>query len=755
MPINVGDAVLTFLGDTTQLDQAVAKVNVDTQAKVIPAALAVADLDKHWYDAGESAKVAGEEAAVAGEQFLQAGIEGEEAGEKMAFSMHEAKGELALLGEETGITIPRHIRGFVAELPGVGKALEAAFSATAVLFIVQLLAEGAEKLSEWVAETFIYTEAIKEEYKAQVDLNKAIAEQVSRYEGLKEQYKTIGVEGAAKTAISIEELTEKVRGNNDAIQENKDTIFLYNNYLQGTAEEAKKAKLALALLTKEELANEQQLANLVKLHAQQVTDESIARQNAVIEAEKTTQNAVIALKQAGTRVQLIQDKAAYSQFLAAQRQFDEDTYQIELNALNAKLANEKRDPTKNVTEIIRLHAQIEALEKDHQTNQLKQYGDFLLALQAARKNLIDQVQSSPLSDELIPNDAGKKIQDVEDAFSALGITGVLPLTHMLETQQKAYETLRSSGLATGRDLLRAQIELLATTIQLHKAQGEDTSADEARLRNMIKAYQDFTDVTNKLLVKQLQLFDMWHQKIPGVKKIFQDFGQLGIKTLDDLGAAAEYAAKSAILSQESFGTAMRKETAAILAEIAARSLVLAIYYTALGFARLAEQRYDLATQAFTAAAIYGAVGGAVAAAAYALNPKDDKGSGGSTIEGQALFSNDKPTATPQPAVPQPAQFTNVQKLAGGGLLTRPTMAMLAERAGNTKGEAAIPLDDPRAVSAIVEALGGGGATHNHFYIEGLISGDNLNQVVKNIDRNIQRGKTRLTSSNSFRVTKKA
>jgi hypothetical protein len=136
--IDVGDAVFTFLADTTQLDKAYAKVNAGTEAAVKPAAAAIEQMNVVVTDTGIQVQKLGDDAAVTGKKMLEMGSEGAAAGEEMAFSMHEAKGELALVGEETGITIPRHIRGFVAELPGVGKALEAAFSATAVLFIVQL-----------------------------------------------------------------------------------------------------------------------------------------------------------------------------------------------------------------------------------------------------------------------------------------------------------------------------------------------------------------------------------------------------------------------------------------------------------------------------------------------------------------------------------------------------------------------------------------------------------------------------------------
>ena len=53
---------------------------------------------------------------------------------------------MALISEEIGVKIPRHLRGFIAELPGVGAAMEVAFSGIAVLMLVQIIVEAGRKL---------------------------------------------------------------------------------------------------------------------------------------------------------------------------------------------------------------------------------------------------------------------------------------------------------------------------------------------------------------------------------------------------------------------------------------------------------------------------------------------------------------------------------------------------------------------------------------------------------------------------------
>src|SRR5262249_11882575 len=81
-------------------------------------------------------------------------------GQDVKNSTSEATGTLALLGEQIGITIPRHLRTFIAEIPGVGAALDAAFSSVAILALAGLIGEIVSKLREFqkqaedVAETW-------------------------------------------------------------------------------------------------------------------------------------------------------------------------------------------------------------------------------------------------------------------------------------------------------------------------------------------------------------------------------------------------------------------------------------------------------------------------------------------------------------------------------------------------------------------------------------------------------------------------
>jgi hypothetical protein len=195
--INLGDAILTFLADTTMLDAAYDKVGSEAAGKLKPAADAAKGV-------GDSFKGAGEEGVKAGVQVSESWIKvaratqensaaqkelqtslaavkttgGEDVVAMLALaaaqqraavsavelaiaqkeatsalnanqpSLNQAKETLGSIGEITGVGIPRGIRGFVAELPGASKALSAAFSGFALIMIVQILGEAISKLVE-------------------------------------------------------------------------------------------------------------------------------------------------------------------------------------------------------------------------------------------------------------------------------------------------------------------------------------------------------------------------------------------------------------------------------------------------------------------------------------------------------------------------------------------------------------------------------------------------------------------------------
>ncbi len=68
------------------------------------------------------------------------------ANEKIASSTDKAKATLVALGEEIGISVPQEISTLLAQLPGVATALKAAFAPAAIVGVIGILAEAADKI---------------------------------------------------------------------------------------------------------------------------------------------------------------------------------------------------------------------------------------------------------------------------------------------------------------------------------------------------------------------------------------------------------------------------------------------------------------------------------------------------------------------------------------------------------------------------------------------------------------------------------
>jgi hypothetical protein len=62
----------------------------------------------------------------------------------------EARGGFALLNEELRIGLSRHLRGWLATLPGVGAAMSAAFSTLAVIGVIEVVVEAGKKIYEFI-----------------------------------------------------------------------------------------------------------------------------------------------------------------------------------------------------------------------------------------------------------------------------------------------------------------------------------------------------------------------------------------------------------------------------------------------------------------------------------------------------------------------------------------------------------------------------------------------------------------------------
>jgi hypothetical protein len=86
--------------------------------------------------------------------------------------MKEAKGSIALLGEELSVHLPRHLQTFIAKLPGVSSAMSAAFDTVAVIAMIDIVVKAGEKIYEFAEKN---EKAAKKNAEAWDAVNKPLA----------------------------------------------------------------------------------------------------------------------------------------------------------------------------------------------------------------------------------------------------------------------------------------------------------------------------------------------------------------------------------------------------------------------------------------------------------------------------------------------------------------------------------------------------------------------------------------------------
>ena len=325
---------------------------------------------------------------------------------------------MGLLGEAVGIRLPRHVRSFLAELPGVGPALSAAFSATAVLFIAKALVELSKKLSETLAE-FIYSKSVMEEHqKSVVDLNNVLLALGKQYEELKKKADDYGksalqlaTENKGQVKQSITELNKELKAEEDQF---KALIKSENEHL----------KVRLGLSQAYGLWKSESLGVLDALKGLTFgIDSSIVKHkeedainNKVLETNKKLAVAHQELRVATNNVTTAQDELN-KKGAALEEQITKSANEI--NKLNIALNHTKVEASD--LEIItpaQIRNMLQGVAAAHQYS-ITLKGDLVQALQAARKAEWDFVQSG-IQDSVARKQLAHEVDNARKALENYG-----------------------------------------------------------------------------------------------------------------------------------------------------------------------------------------------------------------------------------------------------------------------------------------------------------------------------------------------
>lgn len=809
--IGIGDAVLSVLIDLTELDTLEARLATRLPTAMRPATDGISKLGAAFETAEASANQAAEGATKAATQITAAGKAGATAGaniaaggkqaaaafipaaasvdqvtvrtkeleaetvrlreqvaavgtqftktgETAAFSMREAKGEIALLGEATGVTLPRHVRSFVAELPGVGVALEAAFSATAIFFIADALIKAGEKLGEWTADTFIFTEAMKkanEELKTQNDEILALVKSTKQLRDerelaaaknpverdsilLRQQARDVGtVEDAQKKLNDSLERAAKLRAAINALPVDAEWAATQERF-QKSLDEVN-ARIPLEKANLDNLT--QSHAKLVEELGRDESDKAVQAASQLAKQQLDAQIAGINLFKAQQELAFASGEISAGQWSAAQIQAADKARSAQEDYGNTiiTIATRFKDNA---------GAQAAAQEAaTNKTNLTKQAVDALaksLEELRAQEDKFDELTkklATPENVDVAPDASAfnpwqKALDNITAAYQTLGIDGVIPLTAALADQKAALDAIAqgfSIGAASQDDYNRAQIKVLTTEIALGKALGNDVT-------NLVKMRQE--------LVRQL----------PDQKK----YGQTAEQVARQIGSAITATAFAYGQSGITIVQVLRQIAAATIQAIASIAEKKGVEQLALAFGSWPDAAAMAAH--FGAAALWFSLAGAISAVGGATAGSGQSSSSGESGAGQGVGAiSTSPVGTIDAT---PVGVTNTQRLGISQvqpLLTRGTAVVGGNSIQASNSLAAQQSRTSASVDALSSQVSGVSdrldqqpTVHNHItvQVDGMISSDNLKKVVKDISRQVNRGAVPLKASSSFRVTKR-
>jgi hypothetical protein len=183
--------------------------------------------------------------------------------------------------------------------------------------------------------------------------------------------------------------------------------------------------------------------------------------------------------------------------------------------------------------------------------------------------------------------------------------------------------------AKGGEAARAGVE--AEYAAIHAALLKKYGNDLTALQNSQGWQGVFGSKFGSLLKNDEQAFKQWststNQSLDMVKLSLNALDQMGQQAFDHMAEGMGAGIANAIVYSKSIKQAMEAAAASTLESIASQCIIQAIYATGWGFLDLAEQDYEGAASAFTAAAVFGSIGVGAAIAGRAMTPKQAQGAG--------------------------------------------------------------------------------------------------------------------------------
>ena len=378
--------------------------------------------------------------------FAEAAASAEASSARTTRSVTEASRRIRLEAETAGIHVNRELGRILAQSEMIGPALNAAFTAFAAVAFIGIATQIAEKTSQWVADTFIYTEQMKKAYeetvrfsnaslKLQTDLSAAHEKEIAQQHQLALIGKTpleaaqIRAEWAKEALVSTQ---ETARAAQDKVRADQEEI---RGLVQKRAlEQAKPQEEVFAAGESVTVVDTEAARNVVALTAQidKLTAAMMDDKNAATAAMEGTKGVTIATNEAA-----IAAKQAVEDFRRLHGGFDPANLKASQEALAKLLAP-------------------------------PDMGKSLAGIQAMQGTM-SQLDLSLMQTEAAATDAWKAMGDrAEEAYKKIQIAGEVTLRKTIEMAKDAeknadaqLELQLHAGAITNDQLVRAKLASLA------------------------------------------------------------------------------------------------------------------------------------------------------------------------------------------------------------------------------------------------------------------------------------------------------
>jgi hypothetical protein len=470
-------------------------------------------------------------------------------------SMREAREGAKLLSEETGIHLNRGLTGVLARSSALGPILNAAFPVAAAIGFGEVIASAAEKISTMIADAFIYTDAMKESYKTEVQINSEISKRAAHIEALGKAFELIGLKGADKQVAELRQLgteIEKVQKTIDTFDSKRGAARLGILGTGGTAiswTDDDAAKLGDAQSKKKELEQEQfnvekqalaDAAEKAKTERDAVNKAKLAQIEAGFSNELSLYKAQHSKLDQENEASYVKGLESLAQFYARKKQLAAEASQKDIAALTGERSRVLAAPTKDEAEKV--------------TNQTK-------AAELANKIAVAKVEAAKTAQQLTNEQAQKqeeldrKVLEFQSQIArAQGQRFDEATARIAAEALEMAQKLREAGIAPDQvDAMVAKFKAAAT--QQAQFAGKKTTGQEA-ISSLSEDEEDIR-LKNIAVVADAKILDLERSRIPVLQKMAQEMkaaavGPDQVKEADDFAKSVDRLALSAKKASDDF-----------------------------------------------------------------------------------------------------------------------------------------------------------------------------------------------------------